>query len=144
MQKSIRVNEAQLLYLASKAKMDCTLSGLLWKRRDDTGKWQLRWFALYQNLLFYYENDSCAKPSGVALLEGSYCERIVATGSGSAGKSRSDVDKQVLRPCMRLFLQKMKKIMSCVQDHCWRRNCEFLQNSRSLGPITQHTSDLVG
>jgi len=114
MQKSIRVNEAQLLYLASKAKLDCTLSGLLWKRRDDTGKWQLRWCALYQNLLFYYENDSCAKPSGVALLEGSYCERIVATGSGSSAKSRSDVDKQVSictpTPPMHFILRKRKKM----------------------------------
>jgi len=95
MQKSIRVNEAQLLYLASKAKLDCTLSGHLWKRRDDTGKWQLRWFALYQNLLFYYENETCSKPSGVALLEGCYCERFVATGTGGGAKSRCDVDKQV-------------------------------------------------
>jgi len=99
MQKSIRVNEAQLLYLASRAKHDCTLSGPLWKRRDDTGKWQLRWFALYQNLLFYYENDTCPKPSGVALLEGSYCERTVVTGTGSGAKSRTDVDKQVSTPC---------------------------------------------
>jgi len=89
MQKSIRVNEAQLLYLASKAKQDCTLSGPLWKRRDDTGKWQLRWFALHQNLLFYYENDAYPKPSGVALLEGSYCERTVSTGTVSGA------DKQV-------------------------------------------------
>jgi len=95
MQKSIRVNEAQLLYLASKAKQDCTLSGPLWKRRDDTGKWQLRWFALYENLLFYYENDTCPKPSGVALLEGSYCERTVIS---SSAKSRSEVDKQVGAP----------------------------------------------
>jgi len=97
MQKSIRVNEAQLLYVASKAKLNCTLSGPLWKRRDDTGKWQLRWFALYHNFLFYYENDTCSKPSGVALLEGSYCERIFVTGTGSGGKSRSEVDKQVSR-----------------------------------------------
>jgi len=98
MQKSIRVNEAQLLYLASKAKQECTLSGPLWKRSADTGKWQLRWFALYQNLLFYFENDSCTKPSGVALLEGSYCKRIFVTASGSSAKSRSDVDKQVSKP----------------------------------------------
>jgi len=95
MQKSIRVNEAQLMYLASKAKLDSTLSGPLWKRRDDTGKWQLRWFALYRNFLFYYENDTCPKPSGLALLEGSYCERTVSTVTGSGAKSRSDADKQV-------------------------------------------------
>lgn len=94
MQKTIRINESQLLYLSSKARVENTLSGTLWKRSADTGKWQQRWFALYQNLLFYYENDACPRPSGVALLEGCYCERVVASGAAT-GKGR-DADKQVL------------------------------------------------
>lgn len=84
MQKGIRINESQLLYLASKARVESTLNGHLYKKSADTGKWQLRWFALYQNLLFYYENDTCPKPSGIALLEGCYCERVIMPGSGKA------------------------------------------------------------
>ena len=77
MQKGIRINESQLLYLASKGRAENTVSGYLHKKSNDTGKWQLRWFSLYQNLLFYYENDQAQRPSGVALLEGCYCERQV-------------------------------------------------------------------
>ncbi|XP_052831997.1 ras-specific guanine nucleotide-releasing factor 2 isoform X2 [Octopus bimaculoides] len=81
MQKAIRFNESQILYLAQKARQENTLCGYLYKKSSDTGKWQLRWFILYQNFLFYYENDSASRPSGVALLEGSYCDRAVVTTS---------------------------------------------------------------
>lgn len=77
MQKGIRFNESQLLYLANKAKQENTISGHLYKKSSDLGKWQLRWFVLYQNLLMYFESDSSARPSGVALLEGSYCDRAI-------------------------------------------------------------------
>ncbi|XP_070543537.1 ras-specific guanine nucleotide-releasing factor 2-like isoform X2 [Ptychodera flava] len=86
MQKAIRLNENQLLNLASKARTDHTVAGYLYKKSADTGKWQQRWFALYQNLLFYYENDSTTKLSGVALLEGCYCERLTL--------SKKDNEKQ--------------------------------------------------
>ncbi|XP_064620078.1 ras-specific guanine nucleotide-releasing factor 2-like isoform X2 [Lineus longissimus] len=90
MQKAIRLNENQLLHLAAKARQENTLNGYLYKKSTDTGKWQLRWFALYQNCLFYYENESTPKPSGVALLEGCYCERLI-TPSSVKGK---DNEKQ--------------------------------------------------
>ncbi|KER20280.1 hypothetical protein T265_11141 [Opisthorchis viverrini] len=79
MQKSIRANEHQLLYLANKAREHPlgTLTGNLWKKSLDTGKWQLRYFILYQNLLFYYDCERAERPSGVAFLESSYCEPIV-------------------------------------------------------------------
>ena len=91
MQKGIRINEAQLLYLAQKARAENTQNGYLLKKSADTGKWQLRWFALYQNLLFYYENENTPKPSGVALLEGCYCEKLV-TPANVRGK---ETEKQV-------------------------------------------------
>jgi len=90
MQKAVRIHEAQVLYLASKARMENSLCGHLFKKSADTGKWQQRWFAVYQNLLFYYENDTCPKLSGMALLEGSYCERMV-----TAGNKGKDNEKQV-------------------------------------------------
>ncbi|XP_077868755.1 ras-specific guanine nucleotide-releasing factor 1-like [Saccoglossus kowalevskii] len=74
MQKTVRLNETQLLSLAAKARTDYILAGYLYKKSADTGKWQQRYFALYQNLLFYYENDTSTKPSGVAMLEGCYCD----------------------------------------------------------------------
>ena len=91
MQKTIRINENQLLYLANKARLEENKRhGYLHKKSADTGKWQLRWFTLYQNLLFYYENDQAIRPSGVALLEGCYCERYVT--ASAKGKEN---DKQV-------------------------------------------------
>ncbi|XP_013403416.1 ras-specific guanine nucleotide-releasing factor 1 [Lingula anatina] len=81
MQKAIRVNENQLLYLANKARIENSISGYLNKKSGESAKWQLRWFSLYQNLLFYYENDSTTRPSGIAFLEGCYCERILTPNS---------------------------------------------------------------
>ena len=96
MQKAVRVNEGQLLYLALKARQENTSCGYLHKKSADTGKWQLRWFALYQNLLFYYENDAATRPSGVCLLEGCYCERVVLPASLKLIKGGADsADKQV-------------------------------------------------
>lgn len=43
---------------------------------------------MLQNLLFYYENESCSRPSGVVLLEGCYCDRLIT----AKGK---EPDKQV-------------------------------------------------
>ncbi|XP_011638409.1 ras-specific guanine nucleotide-releasing factor 2-like isoform X3 [Pogonomyrmex barbatus] len=77
MQKTVRVNDSQLIMLSEKAHYDHSLSGYLYKRTADSTKWQQRWFVLYQNLLFYYENETCSRPSGVVLLEGCYCNRLI-------------------------------------------------------------------
>ncbi|KAI0219030.1 Ras-specific guanine nucleotide-releasing factor 1, partial [Lamellibrachia satsuma] len=87
MQKGIRINESQLLYLAAKARQQKSLRGYLYKKSSDGSKWQLRWFKLYQNMLFYYENEHSPRPSGVALLEGCYCERLVTPSSGKGKDS---------------------------------------------------------
>ncbi|CAH0725117.1 unnamed protein product, partial [Brenthis ino] len=75
-QRSIRVNEGQLLALSDRAQYDHTQAGYLHKRSSDSSKWQLRWFILYQNILFYYESENSARPTGVLLLEGSFVERL--------------------------------------------------------------------
>ncbi|XP_032666543.1 ras-specific guanine nucleotide-releasing factor 2-like isoform X3 [Odontomachus brunneus] len=77
MQRTVRVNDAQLVMLSERAHYDHSLTGYLHKRAADSTKWQLRWFVLYQNLLFYYENEACSRPSGVILLEGCYCDRLI-------------------------------------------------------------------
>lgn len=38
----------------------------------------MRFFLLYQNLLFYYDHEHSARPTGVIFLEGCYVERIIA------------------------------------------------------------------
>ncbi|XP_062596870.1 ras-specific guanine nucleotide-releasing factor 1-like [Saccostrea cucullata] len=91
MQKGIRFNETQLQYLAAKSRRENTISGYLHKRSSDTGKWQLRYFVLYQNLLFHFESESAQKLSGATLLEGSYCERVL---NPAALKAVKDTEKQ--------------------------------------------------
>ncbi|KAL0820867.1 hypothetical protein ABMA28_005534 [Loxostege sticticalis] len=75
-QRSIRVNDGQLIALSDRAQYDHSQAGYLHKRSADNTKWQLRWFILYQNMLFYYESENNTRPTGVLLLEGSYCERL--------------------------------------------------------------------
>ncbi|XP_020280338.1 ras-specific guanine nucleotide-releasing factor 2-like isoform X2 [Pseudomyrmex gracilis] len=82
MQRTVRVNDAQLIMLSEKAHNDTCLAGYLHKRTADSTKWLQRWFVLYQNLLFYYENDMCSRPSGVILLEGCYCDRLITAVKG--------------------------------------------------------------
>ncbi|KAE8747965.1 hypothetical protein FOCC_FOCC005355 [Frankliniella occidentalis] len=45
------------------------------------------------NLLFYYDSQSCTRPSGVVMLEGCYCERLITSGS----KKDNSLDKQLSR-----------------------------------------------
>ncbi|TNN09934.1 Ras-specific guanine nucleotide-releasing factor 2 [Schistosoma japonicum] len=89
MQKSIRANEHQLYYLVNKARDHnlAQLTGNLWKKSLDTSKWQLRYFVLYQNLLFYFDGERAERPSGVIFLESSYCEPNVNLKSGRDDKS---------------------------------------------------------
>lgn len=49
---------------------------------------------MFQNLLFYYESDTCNRPSGVLLLEGCYCERLITAGCAAKNKDGTD-NKQV-------------------------------------------------
>ena len=110
MQKAIRFNESQILYLANKARQENTLCSYLYKKSSDTGKWQLRWFILYQNFLFYFENETSSRPSGVALLEGSFCDRAIATTTGK-GKDEKQVSKFFETPHpKKKFLEKKKRI----------------------------------
>ncbi|XP_019615888.1 PREDICTED: ras-specific guanine nucleotide-releasing factor 1-like [Branchiostoma belcheri] len=104
MQKAIRFSEGQLLSLSACARADATLAGYLYKRSSDTGKWQQRWFALYQNFLFYFENDTAMRPSGLALIEGCQCERVIST------KGR-DSEKQLMRTEERLSKARTRRLV---------------------------------
>uniref|UniRef100_A0A7N8YM77 Ras protein-specific guanine nucleotide-releasing factor 2a n=1 Tax=Mastacembelus armatus TaxID=205130 RepID=A0A7N8YM77_9TELE len=78
MQKSVRYNEGHALYLSLVARKEGTKRGFLSKKTAENSRWTEKFFALYQNVLFYFENDQSARPSGIYLLEGCTCERAPA------------------------------------------------------------------
>lgn len=104
MQKSVRYNEGHALYLALLARKEGTKRGFLSKKAAEASRWHEKWFALYQNVLFYFEGEQSGRPAGMYLLEGCSCERAPApprAGAGPGG-ARDALDKQVppraLRP----------------------------------------------
>ncbi|XP_052045253.1 ras-specific guanine nucleotide-releasing factor 1 isoform X1 [Apodemus sylvaticus] len=83
MQRPIRLNDGHVVALAMRAQKDGTRKGYLCKNTSDNPKWQTKWFALLQNLLFYFESDTSPRPSGLYLLEGCVCKRIPSPKRGS-------------------------------------------------------------
>ncbi|XP_024088317.2 ras-specific guanine nucleotide-releasing factor 1 [Pongo abelii] len=92
MQKGIRLNDGHVASLGLLARKDGTRKGYLSKRSSDNTKWQTKWFALLQNLLFYFESDSSSRPSGLYLLEGCVCDR--APSSKPALSAKEPLEKQ--------------------------------------------------
>ncbi|XP_072592977.1 ras-specific guanine nucleotide-releasing factor 2 isoform X2 [Vulpes vulpes] len=96
MQKSVRYNEGHALHLAFLARKEGTKRGFLSKRAAEASRWHEKWFALYQNVLFYFEGEQSGRPAGMYLLEGCSCERTPApprAGVGPPG-ARDALDKQ--------------------------------------------------
>uniref|UniRef100_A0A7N6F7V2 Ras protein-specific guanine nucleotide-releasing factor 2a n=1 Tax=Anabas testudineus TaxID=64144 RepID=A0A7N6F7V2_ANATE len=92
MQKSVRYNEGHALYLSVVARKEGTKRGFLSKKTTENSRWAEKHFALYQNVLFYFENEQSTRPSGIYLLEGCTCERAPAP-KGSA-VTKEPVEKQ--------------------------------------------------
>ncbi|KAG7481283.1 hypothetical protein MATL_G00065050 [Megalops atlanticus] len=90
MQKSVRYNEGHALYLSVVARKEGTKRGYLSKKTTENSRWHEKYFALYQNVLFYFENDQSARPSGIYLLEGCTCERVPAPKVSTMGKETLD------------------------------------------------------
>ncbi|XP_064164228.1 ras-specific guanine nucleotide-releasing factor 2-like isoform X2 [Anguilla rostrata] len=90
MQKSVRYNEGHALYLSMVARKEGTKRGYLSKKTTENSRWHEKYFALYQNVLFYFENDQSTRPSGIYLLEGCTCERVPAPKVSTAGKETLD------------------------------------------------------
>ncbi|KAK2818570.1 hypothetical protein Q5P01_024131 [Channa striata] len=78
MQKSVRYNEGHALHLSELARKDGSKRGYMSKRSAENSRWADKFFALYQNLLFYFDNEQSARPAGIYLLEGCTCERAPA------------------------------------------------------------------
>lgn len=103
MQKSVRYNEGHALFLSMVARKEGTKRGYLSKKTTENSRWHDKFFALYQNLLFYFESEQSARPAGIYLLEGCTCERVPAPKMSTTGKEA--MDKQVrLTPGIKLAL----------------------------------------
>uniref|UniRef100_A0A672M3F0 Ras protein specific guanine nucleotide releasing factor 2 n=1 Tax=Sinocyclocheilus grahami TaxID=75366 RepID=A0A672M3F0_SINGR len=90
MQKSVRYNEGHALFLSMVARKEGIKRGYLSKKATENNRWNEKYFALYQNVLFSFENEQSTRPSGIYLLEGCTCERIPAPKVSTAGKESSD------------------------------------------------------
>ena len=99
MQKGIRLNDGHVTYLGLLAKKDGTRRGCLSKKSSDNTKWHTKWFALLQNMLFYFENESSSRPSGLYLLEGCICDRAPSPKPSQSAKEC--LEKQVWRESAR-------------------------------------------
>ncbi|XP_075955618.1 ras-specific guanine nucleotide-releasing factor 2 [Anarhichas minor] len=86
MQKSVRYNEGHALFLSAVARKEGTKRGYLSKKTAENSRWHEKFFALYQNILFYSENEQSARPAGIYLLEGCTCERSPAPKMSTTGK----------------------------------------------------------
>ncbi|XP_032425731.1 ras-specific guanine nucleotide-releasing factor 2 isoform X4 [Xiphophorus hellerii] len=90
MQKSVRYNEGHALYLSVVARKEGSKRGYLSKKTTENSRWTEKYFALYQNVLFYFENDQSARPSGIYLLEGCTCERAPAPKVSAISKEPTE------------------------------------------------------
>lgn len=95
MQKSVRYNEGHALYLSVLARKEGAKRGFLSKKTAENSRWAEKFFALHQNVLFYFDNDQSARPSGIYLLEGCTCERAAAPKVSAVTKE--PVEKQQVR-----------------------------------------------
>ncbi|KAM9447275.1 ras-specific guanine nucleotide-releasing factor 2 isoform 1-T1 [Clarias gariepinus] len=90
MQKSVRYNEGHALYLSVVARKEGIKRGYLSKKTTENSKWHEKFFALHQNVLFYFDSEQSARPSGIYLLEGCTCERVPAPKVSTGGKETLD------------------------------------------------------
>uniref|UniRef100_A0AAQ4P0L5 Ras protein-specific guanine nucleotide-releasing factor 2a n=1 Tax=Gasterosteus aculeatus aculeatus TaxID=481459 RepID=A0AAQ4P0L5_GASAC len=86
MQKSVRYNEGHALFLSALARKEGTKRGNLCKKSAENSRWHEKFFVLFQNILFYSENEQSAKPAGIYLLEGCTCDRSPAPKMSTTGK----------------------------------------------------------
>lgn len=92
MQKGVRYNEGHALYLSVVARKEGTKRGFLSKKSAENSRWTEKFFALHQNVLFYFDSEQSARPTGIYLLEGCTCERTPAPKVSAVSKEL--VEKQ--------------------------------------------------
>lgn len=79
---NIGFNELQLVALIEKGLNDNSLRGYLYKRSSPSAKWRLKWFLLFENLLFYFDVPN----SGQALLLGAAATAPPPASSSGPGE----------------------------------------------------------
>lgn len=136
MQKAIRLNDGHVTYLGLLAKKDGTRRGCLSKRSSDNTKWHSKWFALLQNMLFYFENESSSRPSGLYLLEGCICDR--APSPKPSLSARECLEKQVCTHGHALFF--INGWNTEMKQNCFSTNVP-LELSQTQSLIFPHTSE---
>lgn len=99
MQKGVRYNEGHALYLSVVARKEGTKRGFLCKKSAENSRWTEKFFALHQNVLFYFDGEQSARPTGIYLLEGCTCERTPAPKVPAV--SKEPVEKQQVGPVLR-------------------------------------------
>ena len=79
----MRLNEDQFQVLALKARGRSARCGYLYKKSGkkqasdaQTVRLQKRYYVLYYNMMFYYEQEFSPKPLGVIMIEGCACRKI--------------------------------------------------------------------
>ncbi len=77
---SVRLDEQQLVDLATKARVQGTKRGYLHKSDSKLKKLSQRWCCVFSNYLFYFESESCTRPLGVVFLEGCTCIAVDQIG----------------------------------------------------------------
>jgi len=82
----MKVDEAQLLCLSEKARINGGLKGTLVIKSSEPRihRWQRRYCCIHRNMLFYFESERSAKPSGVVFLEHCTC-LVVPTADEKVG-----------------------------------------------------------
>ncbi|KAL1382835.1 hypothetical protein pipiens_013191 [Culex pipiens pipiens] len=89
----------------------------------------MRWFVLYQNLLFYYESEQSSRPSGLIFLEGCYCERLVSAPSLSGppissggGQGSKAIKEEKLQHCFTICYrrenQRQYELRASTESEC--------------------------
>ncbi|XP_042303746.1 ras-specific guanine nucleotide-releasing factor 2 [Sceloporus undulatus] len=89
MQRGVRLNEGHAAFLGLVARKEAPRRGYLAKKTAETSRWHEKWFALYQNLLFYFESEQSPRPAALFLLEGCTCERAPAPKASAAALASS-------------------------------------------------------
>ena len=71
----MKVDESQLVCLSEKARVNEGIKGTLLLKSGEPRihRWHRRYCCVYRNMLFYFESEGSAKPSGVIFLEHCTC-----------------------------------------------------------------------
>ena len=84
--QNMKIDEAQLLCLGEKARINGGIKGTLQIKSSEPRihRWQRRYCCIHRNMLFYFESEHSAKPSGVVFLEHCTC-LVVPTADEKVG-----------------------------------------------------------